>query len=644
MLKRNIPIVLCAFCLLAFGLTGCREKSNFPDVFDVSGNTSAPDEEYAADGRADEDNSASKPKGNTPFLVRCPSSVAVGEPFYVEFVLNDADGSDFTAPDFGDLNVVGGPSVSQSSSVQIINGKASSKSTSSYTFVLQATKEGSYTIPSASIVVDGKICQSRSLTVKAEGSGLSSNSGPQAQAGNGQADEDTRPQRKESSLSKSDIYFTAELSKKTVYEQEPIMLSYRVHLGPNVPLKKVVPLQRPELKGFWTQDIDLHRRIDGNTGICMQYLMFPQQTGKLVIPGISFNCEVVRQGNFNTIDAFFNGGGNMHQIVERSTDDVEVEVLPLPDKPAGFSGGVGHFDVKGELLTPNPKTNDVATLRITVSGIGNLNLVKAPLVQFPEDIDGYDPKMNDNTKISADGMTGDVFFDYTFVPRAVGQYEIPATPFIYFDTQKREYVTLNTDPIHLDVKKGKRSQEDVDAEMAMQRSDLKGIHTGDVATLCDEGLGADANWIGSFKYFLCLFGLFGLFGLAIRILRRRVLLGADEVGTRNRKARKKANKHLRQAEKALASDDHNAFYSALAQALRGYFADKLTRDAAALTNEGILAALAERGLEEELLVMAKTLLEDCDFARFAPAAEAGRREKDLERASELLNLIDQNIK
>lgn len=633
--------------------TSCRDKINLPEQTDDPYHVSSAGEE-------------SKPesKHGLAFEVKAPSQAEAGEPFYVEYVLKDADSDDFTPPEFPDgLTVVGGPSVSRSSSVQIINGHASSNSTCSYVYVVQAEKEGSFEIPAATVRVEGKEYKSKKTTVNVgSGTGASSakSDDDKGKVGKGNStahadEEKSEPQKGDVSVSKGNLYFTIDATKRKVYEQEPIVLTYKVHSNVKLGLANVMLKQKPDLKGFWSQEIPLSRNITSEperhgselfgVGTCLKYVVFPQQTGKLVVPGVTFECDVKQRiTSMDPFDAFFSGGGNMNRVVQRSTDDLAIEVLPLPEKPAGFSGGVGQFDIQTALMTPEPKTNDVVTMRLTVSGVGNMGLIKAPQVNFPASFETYDAKMTDKTKVSEKGITGEVYFDYTFVPREVGQFDIPAAKFIYFDTERHEYVTLGTEALHLDVQKGLRSQEDVDAELAMRNSDINDIHYGEPTTLATDALTAGPGWIGSLQYFGLLATLVGALTALTFWLRRRFERNADVAGTRNRTARKKANKHLRACEKALATGDHNAFYSALSQALRGYFADKLTRDAAALTNETILAALAERGLSEELQAETKALLEDCDFARFAPAHDASQREKDLARASELLNSIDQNIK
>lgn len=664
MFKRNILYAFAAVVLV--GLVGCKQKFEIP---------SADDDPFNVGAQPRSSSNGEQDASDVDFTVEAPDMVAVDEPFNVKYELKDAEGSAFASPDFGeDFVVVGGPYVSQSSSVQVINGHASSNSTTSYTYALQATKEGQFELPPATIEVEGKTVKSKPAKISVGNAGGNAQAqanpnGPNANGANGSASADEeQPKASKSSVAKDNLFFTVDATKRKVYEQEPIVLNYKVHSLYNLGLSNVMLKQKPDLKGFWSQEVKIKGHIEsqpeqiGNklygVGTCLKYVVFPQQTGKLTVPSVAFDCQIQRKlrNAMDPFEEFFGGGASVPQVVQRSTDNMTIEVLPLPNKPTGFSGGVGHFDISSQLMTPQPKTNDVVTLRLTVSGVGNLSLVKAPLIAFPSDFDTYDAKMTDKTQVTEQGISGNVIFDYTFVPQNVGKYDIPAAEFIYFDTEKSDYVTLRTQPIHLDVKKGERSREDVEAEMAMRNSDIRDAMLGEPTTISTDGLGADAMWIGSPLYFVCLLVLIGGLTLLTLFLRRRAVRDADVVGARNRKARKQANKHLRAAEKVLADSDQrsrqggdagpdkNAFYSALAQALRGYFADKLTRDAAALTNESILAALAERGLSEDLIAQTKTLLEDCDFARFAPAQEAGQCEKDLQRASELLNTLDQNIK
>lgn len=594
------------------------------------------------------------------FVVKSPQTVDVNGQFRVQYVLSNAEGEEFSKPSFPDFEVLAGPSVSNFSNFQIINGKRSSSSSITYTYILQPKHKGTFSLPIATIKAGGKVYKSQNMKVNVISSasaGASTSSSNSRIQSSDDDDDDffTEPQHAGSAITNRDLYFTVGATKKRVYEQEPIMLTYKFHARVGVGLANVMLRQKPDLKGFWTQEIELPRNLAPSSekqngalyrvGTNLQYVIFPQQTGKLTIPGITFDCDVIqRDRQIDPLDAFFNGGGNINMKVQRTTDDITIEVLPLPQpKPAAFSGGVGHFALKTQLTTQVPKTNDIASLRLTISGNGNMKLIKAPIVAFPKDFDTYEAKMTDKTKVSGDGITGEVYFDYTFVPRNIGEYDIPAADFVYFDTQKQEYVTLHTQPIHLKVEKGKRSKEDVEAELAMRNSDIHDVHINELSYIAGFST-SSASWIGSLRYFFCHL-LIVILGCATLLwFKKREEKNSDIAGKRSRKAQKKANKHIREAEKALATGDHSTFYSALSTALRSYFGDKLSQESASLTNESIVRALEERQLPAEVVDDVRQLLEDCDYARFAPSADASQRENDLTRASNVIDRIEFQLK
>lgn len=589
------------------------------------------------------------------FKAQAPTTVQEGEEFYLKYVLQNADGDGFSNPSFADFDLLAGPSVSNYSYKQIVNGQSSSSKSVTYTYVLRARKKGSYQIPAATVRVGGKVYKSQSLTLQVKDSGASAKSQGKQRIRNYDDDDDmavdNRPQQVGAAVGQRDLFCTTHLSRREVYEQEPIVVTYKAHARVGVHLTETAPAERQDFKDFWSQEIEATGHVQKASetvgGVhyavvpCQQYILFPQRSGALTVPGAKMFCYVLQYDrSLDAIDAYFNGAGYQNLRLPRQSEDVSITVLPLPTpRPAAFSGGVGHFTLNTELVTPIPKTNDIATLRVKVAGSGNMKLIKAPTLVFPDDFDTYDAKMSDNTKVTLDGITGEVCFDYTFVPRNVGQYTIPAADFVYFDTQRREYVTLHTDPIKLDVAKGKRSKEDVEAELAMRNSDIRDIHSNGTDVHDTDSI----LWVGSIGYIAFMAVLTLSLSLLLRFLRHRHAMGADVAGRRNRKARKMADKHLQAAQKALNGQDSNAFYAALAQALRGYFADKLSRDAAALTNDAILSALAERGVSEELQHQTSQLLSDCDFARFAPAADPSQCTQDFERATQLINTIDSKL-
>lgn len=580
------------------------------------------------------------------FTLEAPKSATTGSQVRISYTLSNARLEKFNEPTFKDFEVLAGPSQSTFSSTQIINGHSSSRSGTTITYILSPRKAGTLNIPAASAKTGGQTYTSKAAQISVK-EGTDADYAPAQQS---QQTSAAVP------VSESSLYVRAVPTKRRIYEQEPILLTYKGYAQAGVALSSINPEQLPDLKGFWTQEINKTQYLDytperiGDNLFRVfdirQYVIFPQKSGTLTIPPVEFSCAVVKQREFvDDFDAFFNGGGNYSVRVARTSPAVDIEVLPLPaPKPAGFSGGVGHFTIKVELLTDMPKTNDVATLRVTVSGKGNMKLIKAPTLTFPKDFDTYDAKMTDKSEVTEEGITGDIYFDYTFVPRNVGEYDIPAFDFVYFDIEKGEYVTLKSDVVHLDVKKGDRSREDVEAEMRARNSDIADIHMGEALPFSTTGL-RGVLWVGSWRFFAALGGLVAAFVVSLLVAFRIIRRNADVVSSRNRRARKKANKHLRNAEKVLATGDQNEFYGALATALRGYFADKLACEAAALTTDSIVAGLAERRLAEDtLLAELRRLLEDCDFARFAPATDASQRTADLERASTILETLDAAFK
>ena len=403
------------------------------------------------------------PAGAQTLTGSAPSHVAVGEQFRLTYTVNTQNATDFRAGDIpGELEVLIGPNRSMQSSYQMINGHTSSSSSITYTYIVCATKNGSFTIPPAHVVVGGKTIASNALNIKVSGS-------PQAGAGSGgsprqrRQDEQGEIRDAGSQISGSDLFIKVSANKKRVYEQEPILLTYKVYT-----LVGLTSLRgdMPDLKSFYTQEVSLPSQksfsietFNGRpyrTTTWSQYVMFPQMTGKLQIPSITFEGIVVQQNrNIDPFEAFFNGGSGYIEVKKKIiAPGIDIEVDPLPERPAGFSGGVGHFTVSASLSKTETKANDPVSVRITVSGTGNLKLVKQPQIELPKDFDKYEPKVTDKTKLTTAGIEGSMIYDILIVPRHQGHYEIPPVSLTYFDTTSKTYRTVTSEPLTLDVAKG----------------------------------------------------------------------------------------------------------------------------------------------------------------------------------------------
>ena len=431
------------------------------------------------------------PVGAQTLTGRAPSQVAVGEQFRLSYTVNTQDVRNFRAGRIPDaFEVLMGPSTSTQSSFQMVNGHTSSTSSVTYTYILVANKNGSFTIPAAHVTAGGKNIESNEITVRVSGQAQQSSGGGSQSRRQQQSDADElRPAG--SAISGSDLFIKVSASKRHVIEQEPILLTYKVYT-----LVGLTDLRgdMPDLKNFYTREIPLPNQksftvemLNGRaykTVTWSQYVMFPQQSGKLEIPSITFNGIVVQQNrNIDPFEAFFNGGSGYIEVKKQiKAPSITIDVDPLPARPANFSGGVGKFNISAQIDQTEVKANDPVKVRVIVSGVGNMKLLKQPEVKFPKDFDKYDAKVTDKSKLTTNGLEGSVVYDFLAVPRHAGKFEIPPIEYVYYDINDRKYKTVTTEGFTLNVAKGSggnvsayTAQEDVQ----LLNSDIHYIHTGD---------------------------------------------------------------------------------------------------------------------------------------------------------------------
>ena len=580
-----------------------------------------------------------------------PSHVAVGEQFRLTYTVNTQNASDFRAGDIPDeLEVLIGPNRSMQSSYQMINGHTSSSSSITYTYIVSATKNGTFTIPSAHIVVDGKTIASNSLTIKVSGT-------PQGNSGGGsqrhhRQDEEGEIRDAGSMISGSDLFIKVSANKKRVYEQEPILLTYKVYT-----LVGLTSLRgdMPDLKSFYTQEVNLPSQksfsietFNGRpykTTTWSQYVMFPQMTGKLQIPSITFEGIVVQQNrNIDPFEAFFNGGSGYVEVKKKIVaPGIDIQVDPLPERPVGFSGGVGHFSVSAQLNKTETKANDPVTLRITVSGAGNLKLVKQPQVELPKDFDKYEPKVTDKTKLTSSGIEGSMVYDILIVPRHQGHYELPPVSLTYFDTTAQTYKTVSSEPLVLDVAQGAGpgTMTDFSGQQDLQElsRDIRYIKTGDVSL---QGIGE--FFFGSVAYWITLAIMALVFISLFVVFRQRAIENANVTKRRAGKANKVATKRLKKASKLMAENKPGEFYDEVLRALWGYVGDKLNIPVEQLSHDNISQRLSDRGVGEETIAQFIGALDECEFERYAPGDPKGNMNKVYEKAMTAIEQIEGTMK
>lgn len=581
--------------------------------------------------------------GAQQISVNAPQQVGVGEQFRLSYTINTQDVQEFRGGNVPDgLEVLIGPNRSAQSSYVMVNGHTTSSSSITFTYIVYANEPGTYTISGARAKVGGKTINSSSVKIKVSGQPQSS----QQQNSMSQQHPGAQVREAGSRISGNDLFIKVTSNKKRVHEQEPILLTYKVYT--QVELTQLEG-KMPDLKGFHTQEINPNQQksfhienVNGRPYRCVtwnQYVMYPQMTGKLEIPSITYKGIVVQENrSVDPFEAFLNGGSGYVEVKKDIiADGLTIQVDPLPEKPQGFSGGVGHFTISGQLLKNNVKANDPVTLRIVVSGNGNLKLLKQPEVSWPTDFERYDAKVTDKTQLTTNGLEGNIIYDFLAVPRNKGEYDIPEVKFIYYDTHENSYKTIKTSSFHLVVNEGStiKGNSDFDED---KLQDINGLKFGDRATLQKD------NVFGTSGYIATISGIFLLFVMLIFIFRRRAIERADIVKMRGKKANKVANSRLKKAAKLMRQQHQDAFYDEVLRALWGYVGDKLNIPAVELSRDNITDRLTEKNINMQTISTFLDAIDECEYARYAPGEVEGKMNTVYDKAVKGITDIDNTLK
>lgn len=562
--------------------------------------------------------------------VDAPSTVEVGEEFSLKYVVSTREVENFTGPKFpNSIRVLYDLARSEMSSYQIINGKSSSISSTTFTYTLCAEKTGTLTIPSAAVQVKGKKYNTRAVTLNV----IKASDNPPAPSQTGK-------------ISGKDLFIAVSANKTNVYEQEPIVLTYKIYTRVNL---TQMTGKMPDLKGFLIQEVPLPQQktfsveqYNGqnyNSTVWCQYVMFPQQSGKLEIPSIKFDGVVaVANPNIDPFDAFFNGNTNFAEVqksIIAPSLSVNVNKLPAP-KPANFSGAVGDFKVNATLMTKTPRTNENLSVRVTIEGAGNMKLITAPKLNLGPDFDVYTPKLTDKTKLTASGIEGTIYYDYVVVPRHKGNYILPAIDFGYFDIAENNYKTVRTSPIEFKVEQGANSVSEDSSEAL--NGDITDIYRG-VPTV-PSSFFAIANGMYYITYLVVLL----LFVAVFVYLKHSERFNSNAILRMQRKAKRMASERLKQADRLMKSGDTSAFYDELTNALQMYVSNRFAIPMSEFKGENLSEKLLQHGVSAELSSELSEMMSQCEFARYAPGDPQENMENLFKRSSEVISKIENILK
>lgn len=583
-----------------------------------------------------------------------PKQVIMGQYFNLVYSAN-VEVEDLRIAELSEFfEILYGPSTSMSTSTTIVNGKYQSNTSYGFTYVLRPKKTGTFTIPAATATINGNKFKSNSLSIKVLPTDQQG-SGTQAQQKSNASESSSQDAGSSQSVSNDQVFIRAIPSKTQVTEQEGLLVTYKIYT--RVDIAGMQNPKFPEFKGFMAQEIEVpqNRQWDlenynGNnyqTTILKQTVLYPRETGTLTIEKGSFDL-IVRVKNKNTrtrsiFDDFFETYSEVKKTVY--CNSVKINVSPLPaGKPADFSGVTGNLSMSSSISSQKVKANEAVTIRIKITGSGNMKMIPTPELTFPADFDAYDPKVDNAFKNSTSGVSGTKSIEYLVIPRFPGTFEIPAASLSYFDLSSRKYKTLTTPAYTIEVGKGDGSVTNISGKFANQEqlrllgSDIRYLKTNiELQKQPKLFFGTPAFWAA---YIVSLL----FFGIMLLLNRKKLKDNADIARVRNRKANQVAVKRLKQASIYLKEGKKDSFYDEVLKALWGYTSDKLNIPLSKLDKETIETQLTECKVGEDIRAEFMEILQTCEFARFAPGDAAAAMDKLYEQTMEVINKMENTIK
>lgn len=578
------------------------------------------------------------------FSVLQPRTVIAGNNFTITFRLKDGDGHGLKAPEIEGCKLMYGPATSTMQSYQNINGRASSSVTIDYTFTYRAETPGTYTIAPASIIVDGKTLKTQQVSFKV----LPPDSNSQAQGNNDVHIDDPTTQTLSRDVSDKDVFIRIILNKSQAYKEEAIECTMKLYTKYSS-ISNISAVTPPTFDGFLIDDDNTVAQANDTehyngqnylTAVLKKYIIFPQKTGKLTINSGNYDITVVQYERVNM--GFFATSRPVEKTIHVNPGNLTINILPLPEpQPADFSGAVGQFKLVSDISTKSLRTNEAASLNITISGSGNIKYLKEPHIDFPEEFEQYTPKVDINSHIAGNTVVGSTGIEYTFVPQSVGDFTIPAHEFIYFDPTSKKYVTLSTTDYQVKVAKGASTAIDTGTEqqnIAAKVTDILHIKTGD-KKLEKNHTPVIYSWPYWMTYVLIIVALIAI----IYAYSKHIKLSADITGMKMAKANKVARRRLKEAKKFMESHQYEKFYEEILKAMWGFLSDKLAIPASQLTRQNISDNLRNYNIPDEIITRLISIIDDCEMARYTPGNNDSSVERMFNDASDIMKEME-NIK
>ena len=549
----------------------------------------------------------------------------------------------FNNPDFSNFQVLAGPSQSTMSSTNIINGKVTQTYQVSFTFMLQASAVGTYTISPATAEIDGKTVSSRSVSIEVV---------KDSDAAAGSQGQSSQSPSSKTNTGVGDIQLRLSLNKTSVVKGEPVIATLKLYS--RAAISGFENVRFPSFNGFWNQEIEAPQNVEFkretlngsiyDAALLRRWMLLPQQSGEIVIDPAELVCAVqVRSsssGGRSIFDDFFDSYETIRKRV--TTPAVKVNVKDLPSgAPKSFTGGVGSFKMDVKVTPSSVKSHEAASVIVTISGTGNINLIDSPSFAFPPDFEAYDVKRDEKIHTETGGTSGTKTFEYPFIPRSHGEFTIGPVEFTYYDVKAGKYETISSGTIPFNVEQGSSSDAMVMSSGPDKQSvrvlgeDIRFIRTALPV------LGIDnAFMVTSPLMYVLLAGAVLIFIILSLTLKKYMKMKADVAGVRNRKANSVAKARLKNAGSYLKQNLSSAFYEELHRALEGYVSDKFRLTMTDLNRDTIRQALENSGRSGEMVNRLMALLDACDYARYAPSSQTETMENHYKEAVEVISGIE----
>ncbi len=585
---------------------------------------------------------------NVSFSLRAPSVVEMNQQFKVEYTITNAS-PQISEPDLKDFVVLGGPSQSQSSSVYMTNGNYTRTTTLSIYYILTPKKEGTFTISPSSFKLNGETIMSNAVTIKVVPAGQNT-----SHQGNGQSNQGG--QANNATTASNDVFIRTTFSKKSVYEQEEIIATITLYHRGNV--LEIEDAKMPEYKGFISKDIQLKREDQPGTDVVngvkyqtfklKQTILYPQKSGPIEIEKgqLSAILQVPTGGQrrgFWGFDDIFNTMKRVRKIIPIEGTKIEVKALPTEGKPADFNNAVGSFKMESDISKTETKAYEPITIKVKISGSGNIKYVKSPTFEFPSDFDTYPPK--ENLKINGNSGTREI--DYLVIPRHAGTFEIPAATFSYFDLNTKRYNTLKTKAFTLNVEKGDNNADNSQIisnytnkeNVKYLGKEIRYINANNTQVEKSE-----KNIYGSLGFWLWYIIPLLLFIALVILYRKQIKENANVALVKNKRANKQAKKRLKKADTYLQSGESESFYEEVMKALWGYVSDKLSIPLSQLNKETIEEELTNRNVEDDTIQSFMDILRTCEFARFAKSDSQNSMDELYNQTVDVIGKLEEQVR